>query len=142
MLWVGRQHEDYLVSTLSEGQEHCPIYSSLQSYQKILAPIKFIGVLPLSSVWAEFHQGVLIGLTTQINKARRVWLSVTYARFQSAIKSKSNPIQTTILKPQTFSFNPKYTGGFDNTRTVSRWNNKGNGKEKIYLVSYFESCNF
>lgn len=80
---VWRELKDNFISMASHGQEHCPIYSRLESYQKILVPIELIGILPLSSVWPEFHQGVLIGLTTQKNKARRVWLSVTYARFHS-----------------------------------------------------------
>lgn len=83
MLWFGREFKDYFISTTSHGQEQCSICNSLESYQKILVPIKLIGVLPLSSMWPGFHQGVLIGLTTQINKAGRVWLSVTYARFHS-----------------------------------------------------------
>lgn len=83
MLWFGRELKDYFISMASHGQEHYPIYNSLESYQKILVPIEIIGVLPLSSVQPECHQGVLIGLTTQKNKARKVWPSVIYARFHS-----------------------------------------------------------
>lgn len=36
--------------------------------RKILIPLKLIGVLPLTSVWPEFHQRALTGLTIQINK--------------------------------------------------------------------------
>lgn len=115
------------------------IYRRLESWHKILIPLKLIGVLSLTTTWPEFHWQVLIGLTVQINEARRICVSDLCKILQSATKSKATNSEH-YSKTTNFLPKPQNTGHFDNRRAVTRGTTLEMVRNSIYLVSHCQRC--